>query len=66
MLLQRSILADDGVVTVDTGTNDTPRAQDDILDRLSRLPQVKLVKPAKGPEDQLWRELTSFSQGRLA
>lgn len=65
-MVQRSILPDDGIVTVDTGSYDIPRAQDDILDRLSRLPQVKLVKSAKGPEDQLWRELTSFSQGRLA
>lgn len=61
--MQRQTTYDDEIVTVNTASNNTAQPQDDILDRLSSLPQVKQPKTARGLEDQLWRELTSYSQG---
>ena len=61
--MQRQDSADEGVVTVHAAIHNSLPAEHDIFDRLSRLPQVKQVNSSKGPEDQLWRELTSYSQG---
>lgn len=57
--------ADDGIVTVNTIANSCSQAQDDILETLRQLPQVKQASANKGLEDQLWRELTSYSQDQL-
>lgn len=64
--LQGQTSRDEGVVTVSAATENSPGVDDDVLDRLARLPQVKQVNSSTGPEDQLWRELTSYSQGLCA
>ena len=64
--LQRQISADEGVVTVHAAIGNSLSADHDVLERLNRLPQVKQVNSSKGPEDQLWQELTSYSQGSAA
>lgn len=66
MCLQGQVLKDEGVVTVNAAIENPSGVDDDILDRLGRLPQVKQVNSSTGPEDQLWRELTSYSLGLSA
>lgn len=61
--LQGQASGDEGVVTVNAATENSPGVDDDFLDRLGRLPQVKQVNSSTGLEDQLWRELTSYSRG---
>ena len=53
----------EGILTVSTETKGSLPARDDILNRLDHLPQVREPTQNKGSEDQLWQELTSYTQG---